>query len=292
MLSLYPIINHKQEKTMKKILMTPAAVLCCVMIMSLTSCSQNDNPIETNSIKMADAVTLNTASQSFYKLDTKDLLPIYVAVKSTYKDENGDTQFYDLSKVKKVNVSVTNDMFIVDASHLADNGYIKLTPDPDNDDTKEMVKIVEEYGVYSISGGFTVELINKNGEKLITDLNYTYLAKNEQKEVLNITQSDLDENNQLILEPAVLAQYGFSECPINRKGDFSKADLDGFFDAKITEDGKLILTTDGLTTTPDEPDKLTLVFTRSLTGSPNPMLPDGDGLMVNFRYELELNISE
>lgn len=86
---------------MKKILMTPAAVLCCVMIMSLTSCSQNDNPIETNSIKMADAVTLNTAPQSFYKLDTKDLLPIYVAVKSTYKDENGDTQFTTSPRLKR-----------------------------------------------------------------------------------------------------------------------------------------------------------------------------------------------
>ncbi len=279
---------------MKKKMMTLAAVLCCAMTMSLTSCSQYDNPSDptTKPVKMADVVTLNTAPQSFYKLDTKELLPIYIAVNSAYKDARGETQFYDLSMIKEVKVNVTKDMFIVDASHLADNGYIKLTPDPDNDDTKEMVKIVEEYGVYSISGGFTVELINKNGEKLITDLNYTYLAKNEQKEVLNITQSDLDENNQLILEPAVLAQYGFSEWPINRKGDFSKADLDGFFDAKITEDGKLILTTDGLTTTPDEPDKLTLVFTRSLTGSPNPMLPDGDGLMVNFRYELELNISE
>lgn len=277
---------------MKKILMTPAAVLCCVMIMSLTSCSQNDNPIETNSIKMADAVTLNTAPQSFYKLDTKDLLPIYVAVKSTYKDENGDTQFYDLSKVKKVNVSVTNDMFIVDASHLADNGYIKLTPDPDNSEIKSMIDIVENYGVYKISGGFTVELINDKGEKLVSDLDYTYLAKNEQKEVLSIKQSDLDENNRLVLEPAVIAQYDLGEWPINRKGDFSKAELDGFFEAEITADGKLVVTTDGLTTTPDEPDTLTLEFTRSLTGSPHPMLPEGDGLMVNFRYELELNISE
>jgi len=279
---------------MKKKMMTLAAVLCCAMTMSLTSCSQYDNPSDptTKPVKMADVVTLNTAPQSFYKLDTKELLPIYIAVNSAYKDARGETQFYDLSMIKEVKVNVTKDMFIVDASHLADNGYIKLTPDPDNDDTKEMVKIVEEYGVYSISDGFTVELINKNGEKLITDLNYTYLAKNEQKEVLNITQSDLDENNQLILEPAVLAQYGFSEWPINRKGDISSWDLDGFFDAKITDDGKLVLTTDGLTTTPDEPDKLTLVFTRNLTGSPHPMLPEGDGLMVNFRYELELNISE
>jgi hypothetical protein len=239
---------------------------------------------------MADVVTLNTAPQSFYKLDTKELLPIYIAVNSAYKDEKGETKFYKLSMIKKINVS--DDMFIVDASHLADNGYIKLTPDPDNDATKSMVDYVEKYGAYRIAGGFTVELININGEKLVSELDYVYLPKNEQKEVLNIKQSDLNEKNQLILEPAVLSQYGFSEWPIDRKGDFAKWDMEGFFDAKITEDGKLLLTTDGLTTTPDEPDTLTLEFTRSLTGSPNPMLPEGEGLMVNFRYELVLNISE
>ena len=154
---------------MKKKMMTLAAVLCCAMTMSLTSCSQYDNPSDpsTDPVKMADVVTLNTAPQSFYKLDTKELLPIYIAVNSAYKDARGETQFYDLSKIKEINVS--DDMFIVDASHLADNGYIKLTPDPDNDDTKEMVENVEEYGALEISGGFTVELINKNGEKLITE---------------------------------------------------------------------------------------------------------------------------
>ena len=278
---------------MKKI-MKHAAVLCCAITMSLTSCSQYDNPSDpsTKPVTMADVVTLNTAPQSFYKLDTKEMLPIYVAVNSAYKDARGNTKFYDLSKVKEVNVSVTNDMFIVDASHLAENGYIKLTPDPDNSDTKSMIDIVENYGVYKISGGFTVELINDKGEKLVSNLDYTYLAKNEQKEVLSIKQSDLDENNRLVLEPAVIAQYDLGEWPINRKGDFSKAELDGFFEAEITADGKLVVTTDGLTTTPDEPDTLTLEFTRSLTGSPHPMLPEGDGLMVNFRYELELNISE
>ncbi len=279
---------------MKKIMMTLAAVLCCAMTMSLTSCSQYDNPSEppTKPVKMADVVTLTTAPQSFYKLDTKEMLPIYVAVNSAYKDARGNTKFYDLSKVKEVNVSVTNDMFIVDASHLAENGYIKLTPDPDNSDTKSMIDIVENYGVYKISGGFTVELINDKGEKLVSDLDYSYLAKNEQKEVLSIKQSDLDEKNQLILEPAVLSQFDFSEWPIARKSDFAKWDMEGFFDAKITEDGKLVLTTDGLTTDPDEPDTLTLEFTRSITGSPLPLLPEGEGLMVNFRYELELNISE
>ena len=279
---------------MKKIMMALAAVLCCAMTMSLTSCSQYDNPSEppTKPVKMADVVTLTTAPQSFYKLDTKEMLPIYVAVNSAYKDARGNTKFYDLSKVKEVNVSASNDMFIVDASHLAENGYIKLTPDPDNSEIKSMIDIVENYGVYKISGGFTVELINDKGEKLVSDLDYTYLAKNEQKEVLSIKQSDLDENNRLVLEPAVIAQYDLGEWPNNRKGDFSKAELDGFFEAEITADGKLVVTTDGLTTTPDEPDTLTLEFTRSLTGSPHPMLPEGDGLMVNFRYELELNISE
>ena len=278
---------------MKKI-MKHAAVLCCAITMSLTSCSQYDNPSDpsTKPVTMADVVTLNTAPQSFYKLDTKEMLPIYVAVNSAYKDARGNTKFYDLSKVKEVNVSASNDMFIVDASHLAENGYIKLTPDPDNSDTKSMIDIVENYGVYKISGGFTVELINDKGEKLLSDLDYTYLAKNEQKEVLSIKQSDLDEKNQLILEPAVLSQFDFSEWPIARKSDFAKWDMEGFFDAKITEDGKLVLTTDGLTTDPDEPDTLTLEFTRSITGSPLPLLPEGEGLMVNFRYELELNISE
>jgi hypothetical protein len=277
---------------MKKDLMTLAAVLCCAMTMSLTSCSQYDNPSDpsTKPVTMADVVTLNTAPQSFYKLDTKELLPIYVAVNSAYKDTRGNTKFYDLSKIEEINVS--NDMFIVDASHLAENGYIKLTPDPDNNDTKSMIEIVEEYGVYRIAGGFSVELINKNGEKLVSDLVYTYLSINEQKEVMSIKKSDLIDGKKLILEPAVLKQFDFSEWPNTRTADVSKSELEGFFDAEITKDGKLILTTDGLTTTSDEPDKLTLVFTRSLTGSPLPLLPEGEGLMVNFRYELELNISE
>ena len=77
---------------MKKIMMTLAAVLCCAMTMSLTSCSQSDNPVDpkpTKPVKMADVVTLNTAPQSFYKLDTKELLPIYIAVNSAYKDARG-----------------------------------------------------------------------------------------------------------------------------------------------------------------------------------------------------------
>ena len=133
---------------------------------------------------------------------------------------------------------------------------------------------------------------NDDGENLVSELDYIYLPKNEQKEVLNIKLSDLDENNQLILEPAVISQFNLGEWPNNRFGDNKVWDQGDFRNVKLTEDGKLLVQTYGDTTEPDEPYKLTLTFTRSLTGSPLPLLPEGEGLMVNFRYELELNISE
>lgn len=277
---------------MKKIMMTLAAVLSCAITMSLTSCSQYDNPSVSpvKQVAMADVVTLTTAPQSFYKLDTKELMPIYVAVSSTYKDENGETQFYDLSTIKKITIS--NDMFDIDASHLARNGYIKLTPNPEKSDTKSMVENVEEYGAFRLGGGLTLELTNKSGEKLVSKIDFTYLPRYEQKEVLNIKQSDLNENNELILEPAIIKQFGLNEWPINRIADNRIWDMGDFRDAKFTDDGKLIVQTWGDTTEADEPYKLTLVFYRNLTGSPLPQLPEGEGLMVNFRYELELNISE
>jgi hypothetical protein len=48
----------------------------------------------------------------------------------------------------------------------------------------------------------------------------------------------------------------------------------------------------GGTENPNDPIKVTLIFNRVLTGSPLPELPEGEGLMVNFRYDLELNITE
>jgi hypothetical protein len=141
---------------MKKFLMTLAAVLYCAISVTvgLTSCSQSDNPIEPQPVEppvkqvaMADVVTLDGARQSLYKLDTKEVLPFYIAVNSAYKDEKGETQFYDLSTITKVTVdeSINDDRFFVDASHLADNGYIKLTPNPENEFIKSLLEDVEEY---------------------------------------------------------------------------------------------------------------------------------------------------
>ena len=82
-----------------------AAALCCAMTVtvSLTSCSQSDNPIEPKpekQVAMADVVTLDAWPHSFYKLDTKELLPISIAVNRIYEDEQGETQLYDLSTAR------------------------------------------------------------------------------------------------------------------------------------------------------------------------------------------------
>ncbi len=247
-------------------------------------------PMATEPVAMADVVTLDAVPHSLYKLDTKELLPIYIAVNSAYKDDYGETQFYDLSTITDVQVSA--DMFDIDTSHLADNGYIKLTPKPENEETKSMLEDVEDYGAAKWESGVTVMLTNSNGEKLAKELQLVYLPKNEQKEVLNIKKSDLNENNELILDPAVIAQFGLTEWPNGRKGDYSIFDRGDLRKAQFTDDGKLLVQTWGDTTEPEEPYKLTLTFTRSLTGSPIPLLPEGEGLMVNFRYELELIINE
>ncbi len=247
-------------------------------------------PKATEPVAMADVVTLDAAPHSLYKLDTKELLPIYIAVNSAYKDDYGETQFYDLSTITDVQVSA--DMFDIDASHLADNGYIKLTPNPEKNETKDMLEDIEDYGANKWQTGVTVTLTNNRGEKLVKELQLVYLPKNEQKEVLNIKKSDLNENNELILDPAVIAQFGLTEWPNGRKGDYAIFDRGDLRKAQFTDDGKVLVQTWGDTTEPDEPYKLTLTFTRSLTGSPIPLLPDGEALMVNFRYELELNISE
>ena len=284
---------------MKKIMMTLAAVLCCAfsVTVGLTSCSQSDNPVEPQPVEppvkqvaMADVVTLDGARQSLYKLDTKEVLPFYIAVNSAYKDEQGETQFYDLSTITEV--KVYDDMFLVDATHLADNGYIKLTPNPDSQDFKDVLEDIEFVEALWWSAGVMIELTNNRGEKLKAKVPLDYYPVNEQKEVLNIKMSDLNENNEIVLEPAIIKQFNLSDWPNQRTGDFVYKDMNDLRDVKITDDGKLIVRVWDYATEPDTENKLTLTFTRTLTGSPIPMLPEGEGLMINFRYELELNITE
>ena len=189
-------------------------------------------------------------------------------------------------------VKVYDDMFLVDATHLADNGYIKLTPNPDSQDFKDVLEDIEYVDAHEWSTGVMIELTNNRGEKLEAKVPLDYYPVNEQKEVLNIKMSDLNENNEIVLEPAIIKQFNLSDWPNQRTGDFIAKDMNDLRDVKITDDGKLIVRVWDYATEPDTENKLTLTFTRTLTGSPIPMLPEGEGLMINFRYELELNITE
>ena len=121
-------------------------------------------------------------------------MPIYIAVNSAYKDKQGETQFYDLSTITEVKVN--DDMFDIDASHLAENGYIKLTPNTEAENTKNMLEDVEDFGALQWSTGIEITLTNNRGERLVSKLQITYLPKNEQKDVLTIKKSDLDEERE------------------------------------------------------------------------------------------------
>ena len=69
---------------MKKLFIAIAAIVCC----AFTSCVNNDNPVETveDNIPLADAIKLHTAPQSFHKLDTDEVQPIYVVWKISPRD--------------------------------------------------------------------------------------------------------------------------------------------------------------------------------------------------------------
>ena len=245
-------------------------------------------PKATEPVAMADVVTLNVGPHSLYKLGTKELLPISIAVNRVYEDEQGETQLYDLSTVT---VTTDDDMFDVDASHLAENGIIQLVPKPEAEGTQSLIDDVEEYGAMKWEQGIGITLTNSRGETLTKELQLVYLPINEQKEVLNITQADLNEKNELVIdEPAVLKQFNLREWPRGRLGDISSFDFGELRDVKITDDGKLLIRTWGDTSEPDEPFEVVLTFTRKLTSSP--YTPYFEPVMVNVRYELELNISE
>jgi len=62
---------------------------------------------------------------------------------------------------------------------------------------------------------------------------------NEQKEVLNIKKSDLNERNELVLDPDIIRQFRLKEWPNSRTGDYAFGDSGDFRDTKLTDDGKV-----------------------------------------------------
>ncbi len=237
---------------------------------------------------MADAIKLHTAPQSFYKIDTKEVLPLYVVVLNAY-EEKGETKYYDLSAI--TDITINGNMFTVDASTLVDYGYIKLVPNKESDAFKDLPEDVEDFGVYDWKDYGTITLKNKYGEtfKQVVDLVYLMLTEFDIKET--IKQSDLNEDDEYAFE--ITKPFKLFEWPFVRYSDHAQANCDnGIWEAEIREDGSFYITTDGEPSEEGEPGKAAYTFSRRLVGSPNPILPAGDGLMVNFRVNLELNITK
>ena len=284
---------------MKKIMMA-AAALCCMM-MSISSCVNSDNPVETqpkepeSAVKMADAVKLYTVPQSLYEFDTTNILPVYVMVDNSY-EENGETKHYDLSTITDVQFSkyTVKDMFTIDASTLVDNGYIKLTPIVNN---QEIQFFLEDLAITEMWGcvGCSLTLTNKKGETVDYPLMVTYVYPTKLDIKKTIKVADLDDKNSYMIDlSAELPSYfEFDKWPLKRFGDVVVANYDnGIWDAKLKEDGNLYITTDGYPSDEGEPGTAVFNFSRRIVGIPYLYVPEGDGLMVNFQINVELTITE
>lgn len=284
---------------MKKIMMA-AAALCCMM-MSLSSCVNSDNPVETQpkepeSTKlMADVVKLYCVPQSLYEFDTTNILPVYVMVDNSY-EENGETKHYDLSTITDVQFSkyTVKDMFTIDASTLVDCGYIKLTPIVNN---QEIQFFLEDLAITEMWGGVgcSLTLTNKKGETVDYPLMVTYVYPTKLDIKKTIKVADLDDKNSYMIDlSAELPSYfEFDKWPLERYSDAIQTHCEnGIWGAKIKEDGNLYITTDGAPSDEGEPGTVVYNFSRRLVGIPNIVIPEGDGLMVNFQINVELTITE
>lgn len=273
---------------MKKIFIAIAAIVCC----AFTSCVNNDNPVETaeDNVPLAEAIKLYTAPQSFYKLDTKEVLPIYVVVDSKY-EVNGEKKYYDLSKITEVSIS-ENDFFSVDATPLVKYGYIKLVPKADHPDFLDLVDDVENYGAYSWTDKRTITMKNKKGEVLEQTVDVKYLMKTEFNLKETVKVDDLKGENHDEYVVKVTNPFKLYDWSFERYGDKVKTEMNYLLSAEIKDDGLLHIVTDGAPTDEGDPNTLKYTFERKLVGSPTPELPEGEGVMVNFRVNLELNVTE
>lgn len=274
---------------MKKLIMAAATICCMTVMTTLTSCNASDNAVETpeDNVPLAEAIKLHTAPQSLYKLDTKEVQPIYVVVDNSY-EVDGKKKYYNLSCI--TNVKADGAMFTADASRLKKYGYIKLIPNTDSESFKEVLELFEEYGAYRWTDGCTIILKNKKGETFEKFVEITYLNKNELNLKKTCKVSDLDDDDNYIVKET--QPYGLFDYTFKRYADEVKVEMENFFAAKLMDDGNLYVKTDGMATDEGDPNTLVYTFKRYLTGSPTPELPEDEGLLVNFRINLELTVTE
>lgn len=281
-------------------MMMAAAALCCMMMMSMSfsSCVNSDNPTELAPrkprVKMADAIKAHVCNQSFYKIDTKEIQPFYVIFDNIYIDEKGDTLYYDLSDITEITFDKFSfpDIFTIDTTTLEKHGYIKLVP---NLEHKEIKQIAEELELFETSEGIGINLVLKSkwGEEMNLSLMPYYVYPTVVKMQKTIKVSDLDSNKEYVIDLPDLSYYELSKWPLLRYADVNfRQSKNGILGGRCKEDGKLYLRTLGKATDPDKPATFTWEFSRRLVGIPYLSIPDEDGMLVNFRVEVELTITE
>ena len=241
---------------------------------------------------MADVIKAYMGPSSLYQLDSDKQLSHYVVIGNTYKDANGETQEYNLSNIIEAELLDGGNYAVPDLNPLQVFGYIRFDPKADGLDMQYMVedlKFTEMYG----SCKTILRLTNKWGETVELPMEFGYVYPNEVTIKKEIKQTDLDENNGYTIEVPEFAWYKFGDWGIDWFVDSSVKNLDnGLWFAKLGFDGKLYITTDGDPSDPGKPGTMTYTFTRHMPGTPHPKLPETEGLVANFRINLELNITK
>lgn len=243
-------------------------------------------------VKMADCIKLYMGSSSLYQLDTNKQLSQYVIVDGTYVDANGETKHYDLSNIVEAELLDGGNYATADLSQLNDLGYIRFEPKADGLD---MQFFVEDLGITEMFGSHNtvLKLTNKWGETVKLGVILGYVYPNEVTIKKEIKLADLDENGGYTIEVPEFAWYEFDKWGIDWFADAEEMNFDGgLWGADLGFDGKLYVTTDGAPSTPGEPGTMTYTFTRHMPGTPSPKLPETEGLVANFRINLELTVTE
>ena len=285
---------------MKNFMMTFAAVLCFAISVTvgLTSCSQSDNPIEPqpyNMAKMADVVKLLTVPQSIYKLDTdNEILPYYVIVDGLYKDKDGNELMYDFSQIIEAKIdgqSKYANSFTVDISQLAQHGFIKLIPNPDDDafflDLQADAHLDGFAQVF-----FDMELRNKSGETLKQNIRVKYVDIPAVGLSYIISVDDIEEDGTFLVDLDIpeLPEFELNNTPFQRLKDEKHSETYDILSAELTDDYDLRLLTTGMPSDPDRFSTCVYTFKRKLVGIPYPVL-DEELILVNFSIGVSMLIN-
>lgn len=283
---------------MKKILTAAVALFCMTMMsVSLTSCSSNDNPVETGlpKVKMADVVTLKTVPQSLYKLDTQDIIPYFVIVDGLYHDADGNELMYDYAEITEAKIDEQSkyaNSFTVDIKPLARHGYIKLIPNQDDDAFWDGIMdgiVLEDFGEIN----FDMQLKNKSGETLTQNIKVKYVNVPSISVARSISVADLAEDKSYImpLESPSILELDLNNIPVQRFTTHENSEGYDVIGSSLTADGNLRIATIGIPSDPGEPSKVEHTYIRKLVGIPD-IVPEEDLTIVNFRINATLFINE